>query len=74
MTANVGGADRVVRFIVGIILLLVPFVGVSIIPALADIGGWVWVIGIVGLVMLLTAIFRFCPAYLLVGINTCPRK
>ncbi|MGQ3676625.1 YgaP family membrane protein [Xanthobacter sp. TB0139] len=74
MTANVGGADRVLRFIVGIILLLVPFVGASIIPALAGIGGWAWVIGAVGLVMLLTAIFRFCPAYSLVGINSCARK
>lgn len=74
MTPNVGGADRVLRFIVGIILVLVPFVGVAIVPALAQIGGWVWVIGVVGLGMLLSALFRFCPAYTLLGIRSCPRR
>ncbi len=74
MTPNVGGADRVLRFIMGIVLVLVPFVGASIVPALAQIGGWVWVIGVVGLGMLLTALFRFCPAYPLLGINSCPRR
>lgn len=70
--ANVGGIDRILRFVVGIVLLLVPFVGTSI-PALAGLGHWAWVIGAVGLVMLLTAVFRFCPAYVLFGIRTCGR-
>ncbi|MGR7995428.1 MULTISPECIES: YgaP family membrane protein [unclassified Xanthobacter] len=70
MTANVGGIDRVLRFVVGIILLLVPFFGGSV-PALAGLGNWAWLIGAVGLVMLLTAIFRFCPAYVPLGIKTC---
>ena len=70
--ANVGGIDRVLRFVVGIVLLLVPFVGTTV-PALAGLGNWAWVIGAVGLVMLLTAIFRFCPAYPLLGISTCKK-
>jgi len=70
--ANVGGFDRVLRFIVGIVLVLVPFLGGSV-PALAGLGNWAWVIGAVGLVMLLTAIFRFCPAYPLLGISTCKK-
>lgn len=70
MTANVGGIDRILRFVVGVVLILVPFVGGAV-PALAGLGGWAWLIGAVGLVMLLTAIFRFCPAYVLLGINSC---
>lgn len=72
MVANVGGIDRVLRFIAGIVLILVPFAAPSV-PALAGLGSWAWVIGAVGLVMLLTAAFRFCPAYPLLGVNTCGR-
>lgn len=74
MKPNVGGADRVLRLIVGIILVLVPLIGVAIVPALAQIGGWVWVIGAVGLALVLSALFRFCPAYTVLGINSCPRR
>lgn len=70
---NVGGIDRVLRFIVGVALILVPFAG-SAVPALAGLGNWAWVIGAVGLVMLLTAVFRFCPAYVPFGVNTCDTK
>lgn len=72
MVANVGGFDRVLRFIAGVVLILVPFVAPSV-PALAGLGHWAWLIGAVGVVMLLTAAFRFCPAYPLLGINTCGR-
>lgn len=68
--ANVGGIDRVLRFIVGIVLILVPFTAPSV-PALSGLGHWAWGIGAVGLVMLLTAVFRFCPAYVPLGIRTC---
>ncbi|MET3354814.1 DUF2892 domain-containing protein [Xanthobacter autotrophicus] len=71
--ANVGGIDRVLRFIVGVVLILVPFVAPSV-QALAGLGSWGWIIGAVGLVMLLTAIFRFCPAYVPFGIKTCARE
>jgi hypothetical protein len=30
--------------------------------------------GLVGLVPLLTGTFRFCPAYTLIGVNTCPMQ
>ncbi|MBP2149605.1 DUF2892 domain-containing protein [Xanthobacter autotrophicus DSM 597] len=72
MVANVGGFDRVLRFVAGIVLILVPFVAPSV-PALGGLGNWTWLIGAVGVVMLLTAAFRFCPAYPLLGINTCGR-
>ncbi len=69
---NVGGIDRVLRFIVGVALILVPFAAPSV-PALAGLGVWAWVIGAVGLVMLLTAVFRFCPAYSVIGVSSCRR-
>lgn len=68
---NVGSADRVLRLIVGAILLIAPFL-----PTLGDLfaawGAWKFALTGVGAVMILTGLFRFCPAYTLLGINTCP--
>lgn len=64
MEKNVGGADRVIRFIVGIALISMLF--------LVD-GGVKW-IGLLGFVMLFTAFVGFCPLYKPFGINTCKRK
>lgn len=71
--ANVGSVDRVLRALVGIVLLLLPFIPASA-AALAGLGGWIWALPVVGAVLLLTAIFRFCPAYRLLGIRTCAAK
>lgn len=69
---NVGAIDRVVRLALGVLLI-----GLSFLPSgnpLIDAPGiWKWVIIAVGFVMLATAAFRFCPAYKLVGVNTCSR-
>ena len=69
--ANVGSFDRTFRFIVGAILLAAPFL-----PPLAGFfaawGAWKFAVAAVGIVMLGTAAFRFCPAYTLLGIRTCP--
>jgi hypothetical protein len=69
--ANVGSFDRTLRFIVGAILLAAPFL-----PPLAGFfaawGAWKFAVAAVGIVMLGTAAFRFCPAYTLLGIRTCP--
>lgn len=64
MTANVGKIDRVLRAVVGVILL-----------ALALFGGWTgtmfWIGLVVGVVMLATSGMKFCPAYRILGVNTC---
>lgn len=60
MKANVGGLDRILRFVVGAALLAL--------TASGAIGLW----GLIGIVLVATAAFRFCPAYRLVGLNTCP--
>jgi hypothetical protein len=61
MKANVGGIDRVLRILAGLGLL-------SLLFLLEGSARW-W--GLVGLVPLATGMFRFCPAYLPFGMNTC---
>lgn len=62
MKLNVGGIDRVLRIIVGLMLIAL--------AATNTVGLW----GYIGIMPLLTGIFRFCPAYGLLGVNTCPLK
>ena len=62
MNANVGGIDKILRVIVGIVLI-----GLA---ALGIVGAWGWV----GVVPLLTGLLGRCPLYPLLGINTCPMK
>ncbi len=62
MNANVGTIDRVIRIAAGAGLLAATVSGV--------IGAWGWI----GVVPVLTGIFRFCPAYLPFGFRTCPRQ
>jgi hypothetical protein len=57
----VGGADRVLRIILGVILIALVFVGPQT--------PWGWI----GLVPLATGLLRTCPLYSLVGINTCKK-
>ncbi|MFZ1364269.1 YgaP family membrane protein [Brachymonas denitrificans] len=62
---NVGGIDRILRIAVGLILIL----GTP--QLLGYIGSnWAWL----GLLPLLTGLLRTCPAYKLIGMNTCPMK
>jgi hypothetical protein len=65
---NVGSLDRILRFIVGGLLLVAP---VLLADVFAPLGAWRFVIAVMGAVMLATAVFRFCPAYTLFGIRTC---
>lgn len=66
MTSNVGGFDRIARIVVGVALIAFALFAPATI-------GWKWV-GWIGVVPLLTAIVGFCPAYALLGLNTCPMK
>jgi len=62
MKANVGGIDRVLRILAGIGILGLAFV------LEGDARYW----GLVGLLPLATGLFRFCPAYAILGLSTCP--
>lgn len=59
MKLNVGSADRVARIAGGVVLI-----GLA---ASGAVGPW----GYIGIVPLLTGLVRFCPAYSLLGVNTC---
>jgi membrane-associated protease RseP (regulator of RpoE activity) len=64
---NVGGIDRSIRIIVGVFLISLVFVGDQLIGQNV-VWGWI------GVVPLATGIFKFCPAYTLLGIKTCKAK
>jgi hypothetical protein len=61
MKSNVGGIDKILRIVAGLALI-----------AWALMGGpvWAWI----GVVPLATGLLGWCPAYLLIGANTCPMK
>ncbi len=68
MNPNVGKPDRIIRIIVGLILAVGPFVtSLSIWSTSTMMYGSI----IVGLVLIGTAVFSFCPLYRIVGIRTC---
>jgi hypothetical protein len=58
---NEGSFDRFLRVIVGLAILSLVFFG----PKTA------W--GYIGLVPLITGLVGYCPAYQLLGLNTCSR-
>ena len=61
MKPNVGGIDRTLRFIAGL----------AILGAGVYFKSW---LGLIGIVPILTASLRFCPAYLPFGLSTCRTK
>ena len=62
MLQNVGSVDRGIRVVAGVALIAARLFGA--------IGPW----GSIGVVPLATGLFRFCPAYLPFGLNTCAAK
>lgn len=64
MKANVGGIDKTLRIIAGILILGLFFV--------LEGNARYWALA--GLVPLLTGLVNFCPLYSLIGVNTCPAK
>lgn len=62
MKINVGSTDRILRIVVGLALIGATLAGM--------IGVWGWI----GVVILLTGIFKFCPAYAIFGTSTCPME
>jgi len=62
MKLNVGGFDRIARIVAGLVLIGLAATGM--------VGVW----GYIGIVPLLTGIFKFCPAYAMFGMSTCPME
>jgi hypothetical protein len=61
MQVNVGTTDRALRILFGVLLILLTVFQV--------IGPWGWL----GLIAIATGALRFCPAYKILGLNTCPK-
>jgi hypothetical protein len=63
MKPNIGNLDRIIRIVVGVVLIAYAL----------RLGfpetGWNWV-GWIGVVPILTALVRVCPAYAIMGIRT----
>ncbi len=63
MRPNMGSLDRIIRGIAGLALLA--FALGLIFPGT----GWNW-LGWIGVVLIVTALVRICPAYTLIGMRT----
>jgi hypothetical protein len=62
MTRNVGGIDRTLRILLGLVLIALAATG--------TVGWWGWL----GVVPLLTGLVGWCPPYAMLGLNTCKTK
>ena len=62
MKTNVGGIDRILRIVLGLVLIGLALSG--------RIGAWGWI----GIVPLATAALGSCPLYTLFGFSTCPTR
>ena len=61
MKTNEGLADRLIRVALGLAIL--PLVAIGPVP------GW-GLIGLIGLIPLVTGLVGYCPTYILLGIDT----
>jgi hypothetical protein len=62
MTTNEGSVDRILRALLGGVLIALTLTG--------TIGVWGWI----GVVPLVTAAIGWCPLYTMLGLNTCGVK
>jgi len=62
MKSNVGGIDRILRIVIGLVLIGLTVTG--------TIGVWGWL----GIVALATGVIGWCPPYAIFGWNTCAMK
>jgi hypothetical protein len=62
MNKNVGGVDRILRVVVGLLLIALAATG--------TVGAW----GYVGIVPILTGAIGWCPAYLPFGFSSCKTR
>lgn len=67
MKFNVGTPDRIARLVIGVLLIVAPFVTGW---AMFANPVWTWAFVIVGLVLAVTGLVRFCPAYAIFNLST----
>lgn len=62
MTRNIGGIDRGLRIVGGLVLIGLAATGTT--------GAWAWL----GVVPLATGLAGWCPPYAMLGISTCKTR
>ena len=62
---NVGGLDRIVRVVVGVVALAAFF--------FVGDAAWRWLL-LIGIVPLATGLMGWCPLYTMLGLSTCSTK
>lgn len=63
MTKNVGNTDRIIRFLLAVLVAVLYFTHVIS-------GTLAIILGIIAIIFLLTSIVSFCPLYRLVNVST----
>lgn len=66
LTKNMGGADRVARFVLALIFAVTAFVVEGLVPTVAFVALSVFTV--------LEGALSWCALYALIGIKTCPVK
>jgi hypothetical protein len=64
---NESSLDRIIRVLAAVVIAVLYFTGVIS-------GTWAIVLGIVGLILLVTGLIGFCPLYKLLGISTLKKS
>jgi hypothetical protein len=67
MIKNVGQTDKIVRIVLAVVLFALDYFEVVT-------GAFSWVLSIVAIVLLVTALVNFCPLYKVLGKSTCEVK
>ncbi len=62
MKKNVGKIDKTLRLILGVVLIIVGVLTGN------------WIIGLVGIVPIATALVGWCPLYCPLGVSTCGKE
>lgn len=61
-TSNVNSIDRILRIVIGLVLISLVFIGPKT--------PW----GYAGIILVITAFMNFCPLYAILGISTHSKK
>jgi len=67
MKKNMGGADRIIRFVLAAVIGVLYWQGIIE-------GTLAYVLMAVGIIFVLTSSVSFCPLYRIVNLNTCKVK
>lgn len=61
MKCNIGKTDKIIRLILGVVIIAVGYYFKC------------W-LGVIGIVLIATALLNWCPLYIPFGINTCKKE